>query len=98
MSHMCDENAPQDNRPRDMRALDGRRGREMLGARTLSYAGETMSKPALLKTGPMMPLIEEGIAKAFEVHRLHRRADREALLEQDRARCPAPSAPAATRA
>ena len=29
-----------------------------------------MSKPALLNTGWMMPLIEKGIAGAFEVHRL----------------------------
>ena len=39
-----------------------------------------MSKPGLLNTGPMMPLIEEGIEKAFAVHRLHQAADRDALL------------------
>jgi lactate dehydrogenase-like 2-hydroxyacid dehydrogenase len=39
-----------------------------------------MSKPALLTTGPMMRLIEEGIEKAFVVHRLHEAGDREALL------------------
>ena len=39
-----------------------------------------MSKPGLLNTGPMMSLIEEGIEKAFVVHRLHQAADREALL------------------
>jgi lactate dehydrogenase-like 2-hydroxyacid dehydrogenase len=39
-----------------------------------------MSKPALLHTGPMMDLIEEGVAKAFAVHRLHEAGDREMLL------------------
>jgi lactate dehydrogenase-like 2-hydroxyacid dehydrogenase len=41
-----------------------------------------MQKPALLTTGPMMALIEEGIAKAFLVHRLHEARDREALLRR----------------
>ncbi len=41
-----------------------------------------MSKPALLMTGPMMPLIGEGAAKAFAVHWLHQAADREALLQK----------------
>ncbi len=41
-----------------------------------------MSKPALLNTGWMMPLIEEGIARAFEVHRLHEASDGEALLRK----------------
>jgi lactate dehydrogenase-like 2-hydroxyacid dehydrogenase len=41
-----------------------------------------MSKPALLTTGWMMPLIEEGIAKAFVVHRLHEAPDHGALLEK----------------
>jgi lactate dehydrogenase-like 2-hydroxyacid dehydrogenase len=41
-----------------------------------------MPKPALLTTGPMMPLIEEGIGKAFVVHRLHEAGDREALLKK----------------
>jgi lactate dehydrogenase-like 2-hydroxyacid dehydrogenase len=39
-----------------------------------------MPKPVLLNTGPMMPLIEEGIAKAFEVHRLHEASDRDTLI------------------
>ena len=39
-----------------------------------------MSKPALLSTGAMMPLIEEGIDKHFTVHRLHQADDRAALL------------------
>jgi lactate dehydrogenase-like 2-hydroxyacid dehydrogenase len=39
-----------------------------------------MAKPALLMTGPMMPLIENGCDAAFIVHRLHEAADREALL------------------
>jgi lactate dehydrogenase-like 2-hydroxyacid dehydrogenase len=39
-----------------------------------------MSKPGLLNTGPMMDLIEQGIAPAFEVHRLHQASDRDALL------------------
>jgi lactate dehydrogenase-like 2-hydroxyacid dehydrogenase len=39
-----------------------------------------MSKFGLLNTGPMMSLIEEGIAPAFDVHRLHQAADREALI------------------
>ncbi len=38
-------------------------------------------KPALLMTGPMMPLIEEGVAAAFTVHRLHQASDREAFLK-----------------
>ena len=41
-----------------------------------------MSKPALLTTGPMMPLIEEGIAKAFTVHRLHEAPDHNALFKK----------------
>ena len=41
-----------------------------------------MSKPALLMTGAMMPLIENGCDAAFTVHRLHKAADREALLKQ----------------
>ena len=39
-----------------------------------------MSKPALLTTGPMMSLIEEGIDKAFTVHRLQQASDGDALL------------------
>ena len=41
-----------------------------------------MPKPALLTTGPMMSLIEEGIDKAFIVHRLQEASDREALLKK----------------
>ena len=41
-----------------------------------------MSKPALLMTGAMMPLIENGCDAAFTVHRLHEAVDREALLKQ----------------
>ena len=41
-----------------------------------------MPKPALLTTGPMMSLIEEGIDKAFVVHRLQLASDREALLKK----------------
>jgi len=41
-----------------------------------------MSKPALLSTGPMMSLIEEGIDKSFTVHRLHQASDRDALLSR----------------
>jgi lactate dehydrogenase-like 2-hydroxyacid dehydrogenase len=41
-----------------------------------------MSKPALLMTGAMMPLIENGCDAAFTVHRLHNAPDREALLKQ----------------
>ena len=41
-----------------------------------------MPKPALLTTGPMMSLIEEGIDKAFTVHRLQQASDREALLKK----------------
>lgn len=40
-----------------------------------------MSKPGLLTTGPMMALIEEGIAQAFAVCRLHEADDREALFQ-----------------
>jgi len=42
-----------------------------------------MPKPVLLTTGPMMALIEDGIASAFSVHRLHEaKGDREALLRR----------------
>jgi lactate dehydrogenase-like 2-hydroxyacid dehydrogenase len=41
-----------------------------------------MSKPALLMTGPMMPLIENGCDAAFTVHRLQQAADREAFLKR----------------
>ena len=41
-----------------------------------------MPKPALLTTGPMMSLIEEGIDKAFVVHRLQQASDGEALLRK----------------
>lgn len=40
-----------------------------------------MTKPQLLMTGPMMPLIETGVEAAFTVHRLHEARDREALLK-----------------
>lgn len=39
-----------------------------------------MAKPALLMTGPMMPLIAKGCEHAFLVHRLWEANDREALL------------------
>jgi lactate dehydrogenase-like 2-hydroxyacid dehydrogenase len=39
-----------------------------------------MPKPGLLNTGPMMDLIEQGVAADFEVHRLHLARDREVLL------------------
>jgi lactate dehydrogenase-like 2-hydroxyacid dehydrogenase len=41
-----------------------------------------MTKPALLMTGPMMPLIENGVAAAFTVHRMQEASDREAFLKQ----------------
>jgi lactate dehydrogenase-like 2-hydroxyacid dehydrogenase len=41
-----------------------------------------MPKPALLMTGPMMPLIVEGCDKAFTVHRLGEAPDQEALLKK----------------
>ena len=41
-----------------------------------------MSKPGLLSAGPMMSLIEEGIDRAFVVHRLHQAGDRESLLKK----------------
>jgi lactate dehydrogenase-like 2-hydroxyacid dehydrogenase len=41
-----------------------------------------MSKPELLLTGPMMPLIDEGIDRVFTAHRLHLVPDREALLKK----------------
>ena len=40
-----------------------------------------MPKPALLMTGPMMPLIVEGCDKAFTAHRLWEAPDPEALLK-----------------
>ena len=39
-----------------------------------------MAKPALLMTGPMMPLIENGAEAEFTVHRLQEASDRAALL------------------
>ena len=39
-----------------------------------------MSRPALLMTGPMMPLITKGCERIFTVHRLDTAPDREALL------------------
>jgi lactate dehydrogenase-like 2-hydroxyacid dehydrogenase len=39
-----------------------------------------MSKPALLQTGPMMPLIESQINAAFEVHKVATPADLEGVL------------------
>jgi lactate dehydrogenase-like 2-hydroxyacid dehydrogenase len=39
-----------------------------------------MSKPGLLNTGPMMDLINQGVAKDFVVYGLHEVADREALF------------------
>jgi len=41
-----------------------------------------MSKPVLLNTGPMMPLIEKGVAADFDVHRLHETTDHAALLRK----------------
>jgi lactate dehydrogenase-like 2-hydroxyacid dehydrogenase len=41
-----------------------------------------MTKPALLMTGPMMPLIAKGCDEAFIVHRLWEAGDREALLKK----------------
>jgi lactate dehydrogenase-like 2-hydroxyacid dehydrogenase len=40
-----------------------------------------MTKPQLLQTGPMMPLIERGTQAAFTVHKLHEAKDRAALLK-----------------
>ncbi|MGE0701296.1 MAG: 2-hydroxyacid dehydrogenase [Hyphomicrobiaceae bacterium] len=39
-----------------------------------------MTKPPLLSTGPMMPLMVERLEAAFEVHWLHEIADRDAFL------------------
>ena len=39
-----------------------------------------MTKPHILLTGPMMPLIAEGVAKSFAVHQLPASGDREVLL------------------
>src|SRR5215475_13844400 len=41
-----------------------------------------MAKPALLMTGPMMPLIAEGCDEIFLVHRLEEASDPEALLRK----------------
>jgi lactate dehydrogenase-like 2-hydroxyacid dehydrogenase len=41
-----------------------------------------MAKPALLSTGPMMSLIEEGIDTSFTVHRLHQAGGGDALLKK----------------
>src|SRR5262249_1325445 len=41
-----------------------------------------MSKPGLLNTGPMMDLINDGVAKHFTVHGLHESNDHQALLSK----------------
>jgi lactate dehydrogenase-like 2-hydroxyacid dehydrogenase len=41
-----------------------------------------MSKPALLSTGPMMPLITEQLEAAFDVHWMHMAGDLEAMLRE----------------
>ncbi|MGL4291453.1 MAG: 2-hydroxyacid dehydrogenase [Phreatobacter sp.] len=41
-----------------------------------------MSKPDLLMTGPMMPLVQEGLAQRFTVHKLWEAADKEAMLKE----------------
>lgn len=41
-----------------------------------------MTKPALLSTGPMMPLMVEALEAAFEVHWMHEFADVEATLTE----------------
>ena len=40
-----------------------------------------MSKPALLSTGPMMPLISDQLEAAFDVHWMHKEGDLEAMHE-----------------
>jgi lactate dehydrogenase-like 2-hydroxyacid dehydrogenase len=42
---------------------------------------EMSPKLEILMTGPMMPLIEEGVARVFTLHRLQQVADRETLLQ-----------------
>ncbi|HRK17547.1 MAG TPA: 2-hydroxyacid dehydrogenase [Hyphomicrobiaceae bacterium] len=39
-----------------------------------------MAKPHVLLTGPMMPLIEDGLAKHYVVHKLHEAHDRSQLI------------------
>lgn len=41
-----------------------------------------MTKPALLSTGPMMPLITDQMEAAFEVHWMHKADDANAMLQQ----------------
>jgi lactate dehydrogenase-like 2-hydroxyacid dehydrogenase len=41
-----------------------------------------MTKPALLSTGPMMPLITDQIEAAFEVHWMHKAGDVKALIAE----------------
>ena len=41
-----------------------------------------MSKPALLQTGPMMPLIEKQLNEAFEVHKIPTPADVDAVVSK----------------
>jgi lactate dehydrogenase-like 2-hydroxyacid dehydrogenase len=56
--------------------------RAPVSRRLIAMPERKMAKPALLNTGPMMALIEEGTAKAFEVHRLHEAGDAQALLRK----------------
>ena len=41
-----------------------------------------MSKPALLQTGPMMPLIETQLAEAFEVHKVATPGDLDSVVSK----------------
>src|SRR3990172_1889428 len=50
--------------------------------RVVETAEPAMSKPDLLMTGAMMPLIESGCDAAFTVHRLQNAQDRESFLKR----------------
>src|SRR5262245_18219031 len=55
----------------------------MCEARLRRYAERNMARPTLLTTGPMRALIEDGIANAFIVERLHEaKGDRQAFLRR----------------
>ena len=78
-----DEKTPQGNRIRNYVSIacGAARIRTADGA-NIQKAEMTMAKPALLMTGPMMPLITKGCEAAFMVHRLWEAGDRETLLKR----------------
>ena len=77
-----DEKTPQGNPiPNYVSIACGAARTRIADGATIQKAEMTMAKPALLMTGPMMPLIAKGCEAAFLVHRLWEAGDRETLLK-----------------